>query len=731
MKKTMLLTVSILASLSASAYAADTATAEKDVVQAPDVVVTATRTEELIKDIPQAVEVITQEDIQKLGATDVYSALRLASNVDVTAAGMAGHNVMIRGMSTNHTLILVDGKRFAGEDTGETQNVYALDRVSLSNIERIEIVRGSASAQYGSDALGGVINIITKKPTDKQSVTVGVSTGTESVNNYYHFNFGKQGKFSSSLDARFTKNRKRVTEEGNSNYYGPIQDFNFNSTYDLGNNKQLSLDMGYYNEHTKANYADADLTNFSSVGALMGSQKYNVVRDKVEWYDYKRYDISLGYSGKTDNGDYFLRAYYSKLEKDNKQYNNRPDLPETLNSKADVLKTYTTLYMMTGSTPQEAAQKAQAVVSQLPLVDLKSDIVAPKYDWDTMKYDLWGVEGKNTKQIGNHILTYGAEYRQNKVEGTRMGEGGDNQHQVTQNGITKTYSEKDLNSYAAYIQDEWMVGDKLLVIPSLRYDHDGNFGGKTTPKIGATYFIKDNSRIKLNWGKAFKAPTISELYMNMHRAMGSMIVNVYGNPDLKPEESTNWDISYEAEQGNDWGKITYFNNDVKNLINSETIANLPGTYGVTGRYINVDKAQINGVELELGHKFNDNWSVKVNSNWLDATDETTNQRLSDRAKNMTTLQLIYDDNKETGFNAILWNQWVNNYRYGVSEDSSTVYRNATYNTTNFVINKKLGEGSRIYAGLDNIFDKKISDIGLNGRIWRVGAEWTFYINDLK
>ena len=85
---------------------------------------------------------------------------------------------MIRGMSTNHSLILVDGKRYAGEDTDVTTNVYALERLDLSDIDRIEIVRGPSSSLYGSDAMGGVINIITKVP-DKAGGTAGVVTGTK------------------------------------------------------------------------------------------------------------------------------------------------------------------------------------------------------------------------------------------------------------------------------------------------------------------------------------------------------------------------------------------------------------------------------------------------------------------------------------------------------------------------------------------------------------------------
>ena len=667
-KQQTLLTLSVLLGLSSPVYAQDIQ--NNDVIVTPDVVVTATRTQEEVKAVPQTVEVITKEDIEQLGATDVYSALRLAANVDVTSAGMAGHNVMIRGMSTNHTLILIDGKRFAGEDTSATQNVYALGRLSLSNIERIEIVRGSASAQYGSDALGGVINIITKK-SKEPSVMVGISTGSESINNYYHIDFGKQGNFSSTFDMRFSDVRQNMQagDEG-SNYYGPIQDFNFAGTWDLGNDKEIDLTLGYYNEHTKADYAD----KYTSTGVFQTS------KDKKEWYDYRRYDYSLGYSGKTDNSDYMIRTFYSRLDKENNLYNYRNNFPEPMEN-------------ILGS-------------------------MYPKYDWDKSTYTLWGIEGKNTVQLSdNHLLTFGGEYRQNKVEGTRLSDGGDNVHQVSQsgNGIVsnKYYSDKEINTWAGYIQDEWQVNDKLLVIPSVRYDHDSSFGGEVTPKIGATYFISDNSRIKANWGKGFKAPTISELYMAMHRAMGGQTVNVYGNPDLKPEKSTSWDISFEAEKDNNFGKLTYFNNDVKNLITTKQI----GSSYYDQRYINVDEAEIDGVEMEIGRNLDDKWTIKATSNWLDATDKVSGDRLDNRARNMTTLQLLYDDHDDWGYSAILWQQWANKYHYDDNDYNFT--------TTNFVLNKKFGEGNRVYAGVDNIFDKKISDIGLDGMIWRLGAEWTF------
>ena len=271
-----------------------------------------------------------------------------------------------------------------------------------------------------------------------------------------------------------------------------------------------------------------------------------------------------------------------------------------------------------------------------------------------------------------------------------------------------------------------MVNDKLLIIPSVRYDHDSSFGGETTPKIGATYFLNDHNRFKANWGKSFKAPTISELYMSMTRAMGPATVTVLGNPDLQPEEAESWDISYEYDDDKTWGKITYFENDVKNLITSHAL----DADGYINEYINVDKAQINGVELELGHHFNKHWTIKGTSNWLDAVDKADDSRLDNRAKNITTLQLMYDDLDPYGYSVVVWNQWVNKYRYtaggtmgGMSGSGES--KDATYSTFNVTVNKKFGKGNRIFAGCDNIFDEKNTNAYLYGRTWVAGAEWTF------
>lgn len=643
------ITWAVLTALTVPAYASSAdGAADGSAVTTKDVVVTATRTEADVKMVPNTVEVITADDIEKLGATDVYSALRLADNVQImnTSTGF-GHRISMRGMSSDSTLILINGQRTAIEDTEMTQNLLALDRINVHNIERIEIIRGAASAQYGSDALAGVINIITKKSTGKPSVTVGATTGTTNMSNYYHIDLGRQGKFSSTFDMNFSKDRQWTEHEVSGlpvkNLQGPKQSYNFSGTYELGENKNLNLDLGYYKDKLSGDWSHKEY----NLGAWGG-----IVRLQDAKLETERRDASLSLTGKTKKDDYMVRTFYSKLDK----------------------------------------------FRFLPYTAL-----AKEYG-ETNKYSIWGIEAKNSHKVnGDHTLTYGAEYDRYDVDGVNFGKDGDNG--------------KNLNTYAAYIQDEWLLGDKWEIIPAVRYDHHSEFGSKTTPHIGVTYLANDHNRFKANWGEGYKAPSVSELYMD-YTHMGVLTL---GNPNLRPEESKNWDLSYEGEWGKTFGKITYFHNDIDNMISTRTVG---GRHGYN-EYYNIDgTTKTHGVELTLGRKLSRDLDVKVTSNWTSASNKVASAESSAHgvdgiADNITTLQLAYDDHRAYGYNATLWEQWVHDY---YESDASQTY---SYNTLNFVINKKYGDAVRLFAGVDNIFNKKIDAIYLDGRIWRTGIEFKF------
>ena len=674
------------------AAAEDTAT-----VQTKDVIVTATKTEAEVKAVPQAVEVITQEDIQRTGANDVLTALSLANNLNLSRAGMTGNAVSLRGMSTNHTLILVDGKRYAGEDTDVTTNVYNLQRLNVSDIDRVEIVRGPSSSLYGSDAMGGVINIITKTP-EKASGTVGVVTGTRNTAEYFNFSTGKHGRWSAVVDGRFDKQRVinryahsvssagAVTDGYDRSMYGMRRTFHGGAVYDFenANNNKLRFDIDYMKEDLRSDYADTTAEVFTSSGPVM-TAKTDILKtnlNKREWYHNEQKGFSVEYTGKTKRNEYQVRSYYNVLEKHSNLVNDRT-LPK------ENVTIIIPPFMVPGG----------------KVLNFNYAAMYPKADMDYAKYNTWVTEAKDTMYIGDrHNLTFGGEYRRLEYEGTRLG--------GSTTGLDKKVASKDVNSYAGYIEDMWQVNDKLLLIPSVRLEHNSQFGSEATPKIGATYSINNHWRFKANYGKGYKAPTLSELYMVMNRAMGVATVHVEGNPNLQPETSYSYDFSIEADKGANFGKLTYFNNKVSNLINTETTQSGNEYWS---KYINVDKAQINGVELELGRHLNDRWTAKITHNYLDATNKITGERLGNRAKNTTTFQLIYDDHQDDGISAVLWDQFASRYRYN-EEDY-------TYNTLNFSINKKWNKDFSTYAGIDNIFNKKVDDLYIDGRMWRVGAEW--------
>lgn len=707
--KISVLSLAIFSALTASAFAADT---DDSTVRTKDIIVTATKTEAEVKAVPQAVEVITSEDMARLGANDVLTALSLADNLNISKAGMTGNAVSLRGMSTNHTLILVDGKRYAGEDTDVTTNVYSLERLNVSDIERIEIVRGPSSSLYGSDAMGGVINIITKVP-EQAGGKIGAVTGTQNTAEYFNFNFGKHGRWTTSIDGRIDKRRAinryqyevssmgGTTDGYNRSMYGMRRNFHLVSTYDFENQNKnkLRFDIDYMNEDLRSDYADTMSTVFTKSGAMAvigqykemyqgpfaESEKALTNKNKREFFHNEQKGFSIEYTGKTKRNEYQIRSYYNTLTKHSNLINDRV-LP---NGNVSV-------YMVNQVSPMYGIK--------IPIMGFNYDGMYPKTDYDYAKYNTWVTEAKNTMYIGDHHnLTFGGEYRSLEYEGTRLGEPSESD--------VKNVASRDVRSYAGYVEDLWQVNDKLLLVPSVRLEHNNQFGSEATPKIGMTYAINNSWRFKANYGKGYKAPSISELYMRMHRAMGEMTVDVYGNPDLQPEEAISYDFSIEADKGSNFGKLTYFNNKVTNLITTEAL----DEDGLKNRYINIGKAQINGVEAELGRHLGTRWTVKMTHNFLDAKNSITDKRLNNRAKSTSTLQLIYDDHKPTGISAVLWDEFARDYRYNDKD--------YTYNTVNFSINKKWSAEFSTYAGLDNIFDKKVDDLFIDGRMWRVGAEW--------
>lgn len=685
----------LLAAITVFVMGGVTAQAEElPVYSFDEVVVTATRTENDVKKVPASTQVITQEDIKRGGATSVRNALSMYANIfQKSKVRGGGHDIIIRGMETKHSLVMVNGRRISNEaDASGLGNAMSLDRININDVEKIEIVRGPSSALYGSEAMGGVLNIITK-PSKEQTLLTGLEHTSEDTSHWWHADTGRIGNFSMTLDARFNKiNRSMLDTATESDPYGTAQTYNASLNYYVNDHSYVNAYMDYYSQHLKTDTGTPTmkpitLTTSSGKMSLSGQAMLEGTGSKA----YKQKNYGISWNGKTDKNDWQIQAYMSKF-----------NWSTTSNTK------------VLGSIPPAGMEGMFNYLLQ------KKNT----YDFNHDEHNMWAIEGRDSLRVNDHHrVTFGAEYVKDKVAGTGLGKNGDGVHNITENGTTKSSSEKTLSSYAAYLQDEIEYG-KWFIVPAIRYDHHSAYGSHTSPKIGVTYNATDHFRIKANYGDGFKAPSVSQLYYDLDMEMGrGNWVHLTGNPNLKPEKSKSWDLGVEAEFGKGYGSLTYFDNDVDNLIASITKGKDSNGHNLH-RYENVNKARIKGLENTLGYRFNDTLEFKVTSTLLDAKDTSARKDLTQRARLSQIYQLIYDDHKDTGWSAVLWNQLDYKFVTGkVWESGESVKK--SYSLTNFSLTRKVNKDTRVYGSVQNIFDKKDEDCDLDGRFWSIGWEHKF------
>lgn len=685
----------LLAAITVFVMGGVTAQAEElPVYSFDEVVVTATRTENDVKKVPASTQVITQEDIKRGGATSVRNALSMYANIfQKSKVRGGGHDIIIRGMETKHSLVMVNGRRISNEaDASGLGNAMSLDRININDVEKIEIVRGPSSALYGSEAMGGVLNIITK-PSKEQTLLTGLEHTSEDTSHWWHADTGRIGNFSMTLDARFNKiNRSMPDTATESDPYGTAQTYNASLNYYVNDHSYVNAYMDYYSQHLKTDMGTPvmkpiTLTTSSGKMSLSGQAMLEGTGSKA----FKQKNYGISWNGKTDKNDWQIQAYMSKF-----------NWSTTSNTK------------VLGSIPPAGMEGMFNYLLQ------KKNT----YDFNHDEHNMWAIEGRDSLRVNDHHrVTFGAEYVKDKVAGTGLGKNGDGVHNITENGTTKSSSEKTLSSYAAYLQDEIEYG-KWFIVPAIRYDHHSAYGSHTSPKIGVTYNATDHFRIKANYGDGFKAPSVSQLYYDLAMQMGpGNWVHLTGNPNLKPEKSKSWDLGVEAEFGKGYGSLTYFDNDVDNLIASIPKGKDSKGYNLY-RYENVNKARIKGLENTLGYRFNDTLEFKVTSTLLDAKDTSAGKDLTQRARLSQIYQLIYDDHKDTGWSAVLWNQLDYKFVTGKAWESGESVKKS-YSLTNFSLTRKVNKDTRVYGSVQNIFDKKDVDCDLDGRFWSIGWEHKF------
>lgn len=274
------------------------------------VVITGTRTEKSLKNTPVLTQSISIQELENKDVQDITQALEfVVPGVEFTSQAQ-GKSLSLQGIDPQYMLFLVDGERLAGDTYGDID----YSRINIADIERIEVVKGASSTLYGSNALGGVVNIITKNPSKKLDLGASTRLSKYSTQNY-RFNIGsKLGRFSTQTSVVYDKTNGYDLLPGDTYRTQEKEDalvINEHLKYALSESFLLEANASFMNknrENTSENLYDRRNKNFT-YGA------------KASWFISPKSDISLSWN--SDNYELLNKITEDDLESDyNNLYNN-------------------------------------------------------------------------------------------------------------------------------------------------------------------------------------------------------------------------------------------------------------------------------------------------------------------------------------------------------------------------------------------------------------------------
>jgi vitamin B12 transporter len=461
------------------------------------------RQEGTVKDSTRPIYVITGEEMEAQGARTVREALKFLPGI--LGDGTVGTEVnalssqLIRGSNTGQVLILLDGRPINNAGSGG----FDLSEFTTNNIQRIEVLPGGGSTLYGSDAIGGVINIITRRPTKKITTEAKVNFGAYGLNQQSIQNSGKKGDVSWVVGYNRTQTKNNYPfsiPEANfsgirKNNDALYNNFNVKLEADLGKRNTLSFSTLYLNKE------QGTPGGVKIPFPVNGQGFFNSLTDKNRKYT-DQVLTDLTWNSKLGNGDDSLltaRVY-----------------GDFLNTRFDP----------SGSVPFQS-----------------------RFETNQTSYGIQTTHSWNFAK--NQSLVYGFDYRTVNVRNTSFS--------YSTNRETLNY-DNDINQGALFGKYEVALIPNLTVNLGLRQDFSSLVNGSvTSPSVGTKFAVSDSSTLRANYIKNFRVPTIANLF-NVNPS------NI-GNPELKPERGDSYDIGIDQKLGDiGLVRLTFFKNSVSDTV---------------------------------------------------------------------------------------------------------------------------------------------------------------------
>ncbi len=516
-------------------------------------VISATGFYQDIKEAPASITIITKEDILSRPIRDLGDIIQEVPGASTQVGKTGATTIQMRGMASKYTLILIDGKRI-NMDSGFDSNGF--DSTSgfippVSMIERVEVLRGPASVIYGSDAMGGVINIITKKNANNPSASIALESRLQQHHSTWGNLYGVNGNLFAPLNEKFSINVRGKLYYGESNkfYWRDIEGYtpnrNTHNPYTSHSptgyrNFSVGTRINYILDNSNDFYLDFDY-GFQRLGSLnTSSSAVTAIRD------YHRYNTVLNHNGAYEWGK--INTYA--------QYLNTTRIPhKNVNIGAN------------------AGEPNRAALTENQNLILSSQL--------QKSYDLGN--------IGAIILTGGPYYKKEKL-------------MKRSDRFNKT---SDL--FAIFGEGEWFINDYISTVAGLRINYDAFYEDFYNPRFYVNLYPTSYLTLKAGIASGLKVPELGTRYNGLYDIVESSNVAYYGNSTLKAEESLNYELSGILETTYATFTLTGFYTDFNNAISMQTYSEnimLPGNYGLCSYsscyiYENVDKAKSSGLEFAI------------------------------------------------------------------------------------------------------------------------------------
>lgn len=589
-----------------------------------EVVVTATRTPKSIKDVPVVTRLITSDEIKKTSASNIQDLLaEELPGLEFGYAMSQETSLNMSGFGGSAVLFLVDGERLAGE----TMDNIDYNRLTLENVGRVEIVKGAASALYGANAVGGVVNLITKENSEP-----------------WHVNL-------------------------NSNYRA------------MGNEWRLGGDVNFnksrWNSNTSVQYSTSEtvpLTNAfdtkSKIHDIFGGSIFNAKERLV---------YSLG-----DDMRLIARAGYFYRSSDRKTYN-------------DHYRDYSA-----GLKYVRNALELSYSFDQYNKSRFIDGINTHDHDYMNRQHILHALF---THSIGRVAMTYGADYMHDYLSSYQF------------KGIT-SHCQSNVD---AFVQADYSPVEWLNLVASVREDYFSESRQNAVTSRLAVMFKLKPLTLRASYSGGFRAPTLKEMYMNFDMAGISMI---YGNPNLKPERSHNFNLS--MERNGRWlsgaysvtasGYFNYYDSRI-----TTTDIDLNGSNEDGAVYYNEKGVKVMGLDVTVRYRMNCGVGISASYNYLHTWGTSIDSQFSQPRPHSATWRMDYDHRFSKSYKLYA----AISGRY-LGKPESRYETDGAYSLWKLTLQQSVWRGIEIAFAVDNILNYKPKIYYWNsapttGTTWSIGV----------